>query len=232
MKVDMKGKKQEKKPTAAQLERQLKNALIHVDRTKDTQSIFFSDKGMRLTVNEDYALIATNYHTHVFQAVTSSGVSRPWLYTKRFVEIALENDCIVRDENGNDHYSYSKLMSILKEKEDRTEYNICWYIDLWFFNIFVPLYSIAETEASSFLVYESYMHNIARNEVILEEHKEPVTNKQFVEKVLELEKSFVAEIEERVVFEPLSDEERMKQESEALQEMETEQAMEAQKDGK
>ena len=49
--------KQSKKPTNAQLEKRLKCALLHIDKTKDTKSIYFDDKGLRLTINDDFALI-------------------------------------------------------------------------------------------------------------------------------------------------------------------------------
>lgn len=217
---------EQKKATKAQLQRKIDNALLHIDKTKDTQSIFFSDKGVRITVNEDYAIIATGYHRSVFDNITSSGISRPWLYTKRFLEIAIENDC--KTAEG---YSYAKLFESLKAKEEKAEYNIAVFFDWWLQNCFLPLYSIGESEAEAFLVYESYLHNIARQSVILSEKTEDLTNKQFFEAVIKNMQQFIEGTEERVIFPKKTDEEVLQENISAIQEQEQEQAMEAQIDG-
>jgi hypothetical protein len=219
---------QKKKLTNAQLEKRIANALIHIDKTKDTESIFFSDKGLRLTVNEDYAIIATGFHRHVFNNFTSSGISRPYLYTKRVIEVANEN---LKDIDVNGGYSFQKLLEVLKAKEDKSEYNIVTYYEWWCSVIFDGLYSISEDEVGSWLVYFKYINIIATNSILLEEHKEDVTNKQFVEQFISRIKEFTDNVDERELFHALSDEERMKQEIEAIQEQEQEQAMEAQING-
>lgn len=206
---------EQKKPTNAQLTRRIERAIMHIDRTKDTQEIYFSDKGLRLIVNEDFAIIETVHHRHVFANYTANGVSRPYLYTKRLVEMALANDCVT--PKG---HSFSQLADVLKAKEDKTEYNIFWYIDKWLFNIFQPLYSIGESESESFLVYESFLHNLARNEIMLSERTEDITNKQFIDKICEHIKDYTKELDERVLFPKKTDEERMKENIEATQELE------------
>lgn len=231
MEVLKKGQKADKKPTNAQLQRRIQNAVVFVEKDNATKSIYFDDKGVRITITMDYAVIETGYHRHVFSAITANGVSRPYLYTRQFVDIALENDCIVTNDKGEQFRSYAKLFEVLKEKEDKTQYNICWFVDIWMFNIFEPLYEIDNTEASSFLVYERYMHNIARNSFLLDEHKEDVTNKQFVDAIIEKEKSFLEGVEDTVILKGKSDEERMKEELEALQKDAEEKVMEEQANG-
>lgn len=216
---------EEKKLTNGQLERRLKNALLHIDKTSDTKSIYFDDKGLRLTATEDFAIIETSFHRHVFNSVTSQGISRPYLYTQRFIEIALSNDCLVKDEKGNITRSYNKLMSVLKEKEDKTEFNVCWYTDLWFNVIFHNLYSIGETEIESFLVYESYLHNLARNKIILSEKTEDITNKSFIEQIGKELVEFTKDVDEHVVFPKKTDEERKKEEIDALGEIAAEKSI-------
>lgn len=206
-----------KKPTRGDMERKLRSAIVFVPKDKDTKSIFFDDKGLRLTVTDDYVVIATGFHQHVFNNVTGYGISRPYLYTKRFVEIALENDCTITDKKGNEKHSYAKLFASLKAKEDKTEYNLCWFIDLWLNNIFMPLYGIDETESASFLVYEQYLHDVSKQQVILEEKQDDMTNLQFVEKVLENERKFVEGMDERVIFKKKTDKEIAQEEVEALQ---------------
>ena len=218
-----KGFKEEKKPTASQLERRLMNAVVHIDKTKDTQSIYFSDKGLRITVDKEYAIIETGFHRHIFTSFTSAGLSRPYLYTKRFLEAALEHEKEIVTESG---YSYERLFAVLKEDEkNKVKYNIAQYVDWWLFNIYAPLYSIGESEAETFLVYESFIHNLARQNVILEEKTDDMTNVQFLDRVQKMEKDFTANIDESVIFKKLTDEELVKSEIEAVQEQEADEAM-------
>lgn len=219
---------EQKKPTNAQLQKRIANALIHIDKTKDTESIFFSDKGLRLTTNEDVAIIATGFHRHVFNNFTNAGISRPYLYTKRVIEIANEN---LKDIEVDGGYSFQRLLEVLKAKEDKSEYNIVTYVSWWLEIIFAPLYSIDESEAGSFLVYEAYLHHIARQAVLLSEKKEDMTNKQFFDEIIKNMQNFIEGVGERVIFHKLTDEELAQAKFEAIQEQEQEQAMEAQING-
>ena len=58
--------REQKKETKAQLERRIKQAVVFVEKDKDTKSVFFSDKGLRLTVTNDTAVVETGYHRHLF----------------------------------------------------------------------------------------------------------------------------------------------------------------------
>jgi hypothetical protein len=118
----------------------------------------------------------------------------------------------------------------LKAKEDKSEYNIVVYYEWFLFNIFQPLYGIGETEIESFLVYEDYLHNIARNAILLSEKTEDMTNKQFIQKVIDNIKEFTNELEEHVLFPKKTDEQVMQEEIVAIQEQEQNDAMEAQTD--
>ena len=211
---------EKKKPTKAQIENRIKNALIFIPRDKEYSGIFFADKGLRLETTMDSAVISTNFHRHVFAAYTSSGFSRPYLYTKRIIEMALENDC--KTENG---YSYAKLLETLKAKEDKAEFNVATYFSWYLYNIFSPLYSIGENEMESFIVYLDYVYGIAKNAVLLAERTEDVTDKSFVEAVLKNFKEFTEHLDGRVLLPKLTDEEFAKQQMEAMAQDEQEQAM-------
>lgn len=220
---------QKKKLTNAQLQKRLERAVLHLDRTKSTQSIYWSDKGCRLTADDDYAVIAFGYSQTVFNNYNMSGVSRPWLYTKRVIEIANEN---IKDIEVDGGYSYQRLLDVLKEKEDKSEYNIVTYFSWFLQNLFSPQFGIAEDEVSSFLVYEDYIHNIAKNYILLDVRNEDLTNKQFIDKMVANIKTFTDNLEESILLHKKTDEEIMKEEIEAIQQTEQEQAMEAQTDGR
>ena len=203
-----------KKQTNGQLQRRIANAIVLIDKTKDTKSVYFDDKGLRLTVNEDYAIIETGYHRHIFSNFTSAGVSKPWLYTQRLVDIALEHDA----------HSFSELTQKLKD-EGNPDYNFLIFISWWLFNIFQPLYTIGSTDVETFLVYEDYMHNIAKNTIILSEKKESITNKQFMDSIQTTLKEFTSDIDEHVLFEQKTDEELMQENIAAINEMENEKVL-------
>lgn len=208
---------EQKKLTRAQLESRIKKAIVFVPKDKDTNSIFFSDRGLRLTITSDKAIIGTNYHYHVFDNMTMGGISRPWLYTKRLIEIASENDC--KNEDG---YSLTKLLETLNKKEDKLEYNLVTYICWWLELIFSYLYAIGESEIESFLVYEAYLHHIARQTVLLSEKTNDMTNIQFFDKVCDNMKEFMKDVDERVIFKKKSDEELIQENIDAIQEQEVE----------
>lgn len=212
-----------KKPTNAQLLRRIERAVVHIDLTKSTISTYFSDKGVRLTANDESAVIAFGYSQTIFNSFTSSGVSRPWLYTKRVIEIANENKESIKTDSG---YSFQKLLKVLKEKEDNAEYNIVVFYDWYLMCLFSPQFLIGESETETFLVYEDYVHNIARNAVILEEKKEDMTDKQFIDKVIKNMQEFTGHNEPRVIFHKKTDEERVQEEIAAMQEQELNETME------
>lgn len=214
----VKGNKQ-KKETKGDLKKQMLSSIVFVPKDRFTSSVYFDDKGLRLTVTDDYAIISTLSHQHVFNKITVAGLSQPYLYTKQFIEFAIGNDCVVKDKNGNVTRSYAKLMDVLKNKDDNTEYTIAWYIDLWLNNIFSPLYSIDNTDVAMFTIYEQYLHNIARSQVILSEHKDDMTNVQFIDNIIELEKKFLEGIDERVIIKKKSDDEMAGDEMSAMNEM-------------
>lgn len=220
-----------KNTTKGELERRMRNAIVLVPKTKDTVSVFFDDKVLKLTATDDFAVIETGFHRHVFNQLTPSGVSRPYLYTRRFIEIAIENDCVVYDAKGNQTRSYAKLMDVLKNKEDKTEYNLCWFVDLWLNNIFQPLYGIDETESAAFLIYDTYLHNIARSQIILSEKEKDITNIEFVNQEHELVNGYIDGMKEAVIFHKLTDKELQEREISALQENEQEKIIEEQANG-
>lgn len=217
-----------KKLSNGQLQKRIKNALVFVPRDKDYKCVFFDDKMIRLEVTEDFAVISTGYHQHAFQAHnynnTNDGYSKPYLYTRRVIESVFENDC----KTSTGTYTYEHFLDVLSQKEDKTDYNIALYYSWWLFNIFTPLYQIGENTIETFITYEHYMHNIARSSILLSEKTEDMTNKQFVEKIMEKEKHFLDGIDEHVLFQKMTDEEQQKQELDAIQEKESEKIIENQ----
>lgn len=205
---------QKEKLTNAQLQKRIENAIVFIPKTNSTISIFFSDKGVRLVADSDGCVIETNFHRHVFSNITAAGVSRPWLYTKRVIEIANENIDAIKTESG---YSYQRMLEVLNAKDDKSEYNIVTFYGWWLMVIFDGLYSVGESEIESFLVYFKHIGIIATNSILLDEHKEDMTNKQFIRKFIDNIKEFTDGLEERVLFPKKTDEQVMQEEIAAIQ---------------
>lgn len=212
-----------KKLTNAQLQKKIENSLVFVPKDKYYKSVFFDDKMLRLETTDDNCVITTGYHRHVFNAINPNqgGYTKPYLYTKKMIEIVEENDC--KDENGI--ITYEKVLDVLGRKEDQTEYNIAMYYSWWLFNIFQPLYQIGESQIDTFLTYETYLHNIARSAIVLSEKEQDMTNVQFVNEIVDKEKSFIDGIQEAVLFPKLTDKEMQEQEIKAFQEIENERVL-------
>lgn len=219
---------EQKRETKATIERKIKNAIVFVPKDKETISTFFSDKGVRLTVTSDTAVVAFGFSQTVYNIFTAAGISRPYLYTKRVIEIANEHLEEIKTDNG---YSFQRLLDVLKEKEDKAEYNIVTYFSLFLLNLHSPQFGIAEDDVSSFLVYEDYIHNIAKNSILLDVRNEDLTNKQFIDKMIANIKEFTDNLEESVLLHKKSDEEIVKEEIEAVQEQELNQTMEEKVNG-
>lgn len=212
---------QKKKLSKAQIEKRLANAVVLIEKTKDTRDIFFSDKGVRLTITDDYAIIGTNYHRHIFDKITVNGESRPYIYTEAVVDLALANLEAITDEQGG--YSFNKLIALLREDTENTApYNIVTFYSWWLFVIFNNLYTIGEREIDAFTVYFNYMAGISANMVFLEERKEDLTAKGFVKDFTSKLQSLMEDVSDFVLLPHLSDEERAAQEAKAIDELENE----------
>ena len=176
---------EQKKPTKQQLESKINKSLVFVERDKNYKIIYFNDKGLKLETTSEYAIVSTNYHKHVFDAFTSSGVSKPYIYVNSMLDIAIKHvDDIKITTNGETYVSYALLNTFLKEHQgngdaEKNEFAIFFYVDMWLYNIFTPLYEISEMEATQFMTFQHYVENIVRHKLQLAEHKEDVTNKNF-----------------------------------------------------
>lgn len=182
--------------TKEQLERRVKNALVFVPRDKDYAGVFFVDHGIKLEVTVDTAVVSTSFHKHVFDLITSSGISWPYLYVKRLVEIANENKEFAKVDGG---LSLEKLLAYLKTSDSETknqEFNLCTFVKWWLYNIFSPLYSIGESNAEFFIVYLSYLSNVGRDSILLSEKPEGMTEGQFIDAYIDTFKELVSSLRE------------------------------------
>jgi hypothetical protein len=212
---------EKKKPTNAQLLKRIEKAICFVERDKDYRSIYFSDKGLKIECTQDYCVISTNYHKHVFTYVTSGGVSQPYLYVSYFLDIANRYLYEITENNGQEnYYSYRKLLDILKAIYDQdgecTDYIVAFYVDMYLFNIFTPLYEVGDSTSTQFMTYLHYCENLARTMVQLDEHKKDVTNKEFILLFVDKLKELTQGLKESVIYKKLTDSEFAEREIKAM----------------
>lgn len=216
--------------TKEQLERRVKNALVFVPKDKSYSAVYLYDHGMKVEVTEDAAVISTNYHKHVFDRLTSAGISRPYIYSRKFVETVIKYKSYATDSEGN--FILSKLLDYLKScKEDadkRSDYDFCTYYTWWSYNIFSNLYSIGEKMVDSVIVYLTYLANVGRDSILLSEKPDGMTAAAFIDSFIDTFKKLVSSFREgedsgMVLFEPKTDEQVAKETIESLQEQEFEQ---------
>lgn len=221
----------EKKPTNGQLLQRINKAIVHMDRTKDTKEVFFDDRGMRITVNEDMAMISNGIYQSIFHRYSANGETSQYLCLSSLVALALkyEEDIKVRDSKGNVKFrSYALLLKVVDEKKDPM--NTWLYImDKWLYNyetgiVLAPRESF--NAATFYNIFEKFAHSIATNKVYMAEHKEEMSVKQYFEAIAEELKKTGEGMPDTVMFVALSDEEKAKQEAEAMEANAIEQTIE------
>lgn len=229
---------EKKKMTNAQLEKRLRNAVLHIDRTKDTKQVFFDDRGLRVVVNEDWACIGCGNYTITFRVITPSGISTQYTFLKRFLDVALANESryTIKDAKGNPFRSYALFIKTLEKEhadgnDPENDYLWLWYVDKWIFNYECQLASLGESPAQSFATYEQYMHNAACSHVFLSEKTEDMTNHQYVANVIAKLQQYMEGVSENIIFAAQTDDEKAQAEIAALNEQQTEKTMEEQANG-
>ena len=120
MEIVKKGQKAEKKPTNAQLQRRIDNAIIHMERTKDTREVYFDDRNIRVIVNEDMALLSNGVYSTTFQRYFFGGESNQYACLALLVDCATkyEPKIITQDKKGNKFRSFALLSKVMQEKND------------------------------------------------------------------------------------------------------------------
>lgn len=235
MEIAKAGQKQAKKPTNAQLQRRIDNAVLHVDKTKDTRSVFFDDRGIRITVNEDCATLSNGMYTTIFQRYYFRGETNQYLSLKAMVECAEKHmdKIVVKDKKGESHISYKMLDKIVNESQDE---NYSWFtIMSWYiFNIESDLALSAReefTNAVFYSIYEKYAHNVAAMKQFVEEHKDGMTTRGYFKAISEELVKIADGMPDDMMFEAKSDEERAKEAVEAMSKDADEQILEEQANG-
>ena len=226
---------EQKKPTNAQLQKRISRAIVHIDRTKDTKEVFFDDRGIRIVISDERAIISQLSFMMTFDEIVSGGYSRNYMVLNRMVEMVDEYDCVVVNEKGEKSVSFWKLYDSVKNstKEGHEADNgIITKFIIWFGVMQSSMFMLSERTDFTFALGTQYAMNGIISGSISKFYEKDMTNKELLAEIAKEFDTYRDSVkEEFVVMKKETEEDRKQAIANAIQEQEQEQAMEAQING-
>lgn len=232
----MQNAKQEKKPTNGQLQKRISNAVIHVDRTKDTKEVYFEDRGIRIVVSDGRAIISQLSFTMVFDEIVAGGYSRIYATLSHVVDVAHKYDCMVVDNKGNKTgYSFWKLRDeINKSNKEGHEIDaaIVTKFHIWFSLHQSSMFLLSERPDFTFAMGAQYALNAIISGAISKPYDKDMTNKDLFKVISDEFNTFRENYkEEDIVLRKETDEERKQAIAKAMEEDAIEKGLKGEGDG-
>lgn len=165
---------QPKKKSKAQLENEIASAIVFVPK-KGAKTLRLDDRGITFTVTDDYTVVSTNYHRHVFSNYNSEGVVYIPYFVGAFIEIFERYKTFgrLKDDKGNViGFSFQKFMQETEGMLTRNEEVIIRRVDSWSLLISEPLYSLAPSDISELNRNIMFLSYLAKNGLLLAGHKD------------------------------------------------------------
>ena len=226
---------EQKKPTNAQLQKRISRAVVHIDRTKDTKEVFFDDRGIRIVISDERAIISQLSFMMTFDEIVSGGYSRNYMVLNRIVEMVDEYDCVVVNEKEEKCVSFWKLYDSVKNstKEGHEADNgIITKFIIWFGVMQSSMFMLSERTDFTFALGTQYAMNGIISGSISKFYEKDMTNKELLAEIAKEFDTYRDSVkEEFVVMKKETEEDRKQAIANAIQEQEQEQAMEAQING-
>lgn len=221
------------KPTNAQLQKRISRAVVHIDRTKDTKEVFFDDRGIRIVISDERAIISQLSFMMTFDEIVSGGYSRNYMVLNRIVEMVDEYDCVVVNEKGEKSVSFWKLYDSVKNstKEGHEADNgIITKFIIWFGVMQSSMFMLSERTDFTFALGTQYAMNSIISGSISKFYEKDMTNKELLAEIAKEFDTYRDSVkEEFVVMKKETKEDRKQAIANAIQEQE--QVMEAQING-
>lgn len=165
---------QPKKKSKAQLENEIASALVFVPK-KGAKILRLDDRGITFMLTDDYTVVSTNFHRHVFSNYNSAGVRYISYFVGAFIEIFERYKTFgkLTDDKGNvTGFSFQKFMKEADGILTREEEIIIRRVDSWSLLISEPLYSLAPSDVSELNRNIMFLSYLAKNWLLLAEHKD------------------------------------------------------------
>ena len=217
----------EKKLTNAQLQKRLKNAILHVDRTKAYRAVMFADRNLKIEIEEDVAIISRLSYRLCFDKVVASGYSRVYLILANVVDMASRYDCIKDDEKVGKFTSYWKLWDAVREKEaQQGDLGVLTIFSVWFDVLQSTLFLCPEQADETFALNTIYVLNTYVHGVLAKPYDKDMTNKELMVEISNEVNEYIAQMgDEYVVLHKETKEEQEQATADALAEEQVEQAL-------
>lgn len=218
---------QEKKPTNAQLQKRLKNAVLHIDKTKAYRAVMFADRNIKIEIEEDVAIISRLSYRMCFEKVVASGYSRVYLILANVVDMAQRYDCIRENEKIGKFTSYWKLWDAVREKETQQgDLGVLTIFSVWFDVLQSTLFLCPEQADETFALNTIYVLNTYVHGVLAKPYDKDMTNKELMVEISNEVNEYIAQMgDEYVVLRKETKEEQEQATADALAEEQMEQAL-------
>ena len=134
---------EQKKATNGQLQKRINNAELIIDKGKGYKHIDFDDLGIHISICEDFVVLSTNFHHHVWNKVVSNNRAETCVMLDSLVDIALLHKEEIKDKDGrgNVFYSFDKLKN-LSNLED-SEKTIVLMFETWVYVLETNVHSLS-----------------------------------------------------------------------------------------
>lgn len=159
---------QSKKKSKSQLEHEISSAIVFVPK-KNAKTIHLEDRGITLSVTDDFTVISTNFHRNVFNNYNSEGVSPIHSYITLFIDIAEKYKEFgeIKDDKGNvTGFSFGLLMGH-KDEIDIIDLNLILLVDRWLMVLTEPQYVLYPSDISSLNLTSMYISFLAKSNALL-----------------------------------------------------------------
>lgn len=218
---------QEKKPTNAQLQKRLKNAVLHVDKTKAYRAVMFADRNLKIEIEDEMAIVSRLSYSLCFNKVVAGGYSRIYMVLANIVDMVQRYDCTKESEKVGKFISYWKLWDAVREKEaQQGDLGVFTVFSCWFDVLQSTLFLCPEKADETFALNSIYVLNTYVHGVLAKPYDKDMTNKELMIEISNEVNEYIAQMgDEYVVLHKETKEEQEQATADALAEEQTEQAL-------
>lgn len=218
---------QEKKLTNAQLQKRLKNAVLHIDKTKAYRAVMFADRNLKIEIEEDVAIISRLSYSLCFNKVVAGGYSRVYMILANVVDMVKRYDCIKENDKVGKFTSYWKLWDAVREKEaEQGDLGVLTIFSVWFDVLQSTLFLCPEKADETFALNTIYVLNTYVHGVLAKPYDKDMTNKELMIEIANEVNEYIAQMgDEYVVLHKETKEEQEQAVADALAEEQVEQAL-------
>lgn len=217
--------------TNGKLIKRLKNAVLHVDKTKEYRAVMFGDRGIKIEIEEDVAIISRLSFNLCFSKVVSGGYSRIYMMLASVVDMVNRYDCIAEDEKVGKFTSYWKMWDAVRNNEAQEGgLGILTVFSVWFDVLQSTLFLAPERADETFALNAIYTTQMMIHGVLSKPYDKDMTNKELWAEIEVAIKDYMAQMtdEDYVVIKNETKEEREQAVAEAMHLDELDKTMEEQ----